>query len=63
MPMHDRPPAASTTPPSGREPVLATTAQPAISEPAASGAVGSARTSRSVALPGRLGRLAENYWA
>src|SRR5271170_4531926 len=49
MPMHDRPPAANTTPPNGREPVLATTAYPAISEPAASGAVGSARTACTLA--------------
>jgi transcriptional regulator with XRE-family HTH domain len=48
--MHHRPPAASTTPPSGREPVLTATAKPAIKEAAAIGAVGMRSIRASLAL-------------
>jgi transcriptional regulator with XRE-family HTH domain len=41
--MHQRPPIARTSPPSGREPVLTATAKPAIKETAATGAVGMGR--------------------
>ena len=57
-PMHHTPPISSTTPPSGREPVPAATAYPAISEPAAIGAVGIGRT-RSHYRRREFGRIAE----
>jgi hypothetical protein len=43
--MHHTPPASITTPPSGLDPLATATPKPTISEPAATGAVGTGRTS------------------